>query len=146
MSSENPYAGPPQKVAAMSATLSAAPTELETNKDAKMWAMFAHLSPIILSFVGVGFFGGSFLGPLVIWLIKKDEFPFVADQAKESLNFQLTMLIALVVGWAITGMTCFMVPVVLVVPILQLVFGIIATIKSNNGEWYRYPLTIRMVT
>ena len=155
MSGDNPYEGPPP--------MGSGPSSFEAKpkpdaavgvpegrgpeaKDAKTWALFAHLSPVILIALGVGMVGGSFLGPLIIWLVKKEENDYVADQAKEALNFQLTLLIAFFVGVAITLATCFVVPVVVVVPILQLVFGIIAAIKSSNGEWYRYPMTIRMIT
>ena len=151
MSGDNPYEGPPPTSSA-AAEPKPAPEHVVAEgrgpeaKDAKMWALFAHLSPVVLSFIGVGVFGGGFIGPLVIWLIKKDENDFIADQAKEALNFQLTLLIAFAIGWAITAVTCFIVPIVLAVPILQLVFGILGGIKANNGEWYRYPFNIRMVT
>jgi hypothetical protein len=147
MSGDNPYEAPPSSAAAEpKPPPQSAEGKGPEAKDAKMWALFAHLSPAVLSLIGVGVFGGSFLGPLIIWLIKKDENDFIADQAKEALNFQLTLLIGLAIGWAITLVTCLTVPVVVIIPILQLVFGIIGGIKANNGEWYRYPFSIRVVT
>lgn len=65
-----------------------APTEIEQNKDARMWGMLAHLSCLVC-YLGVP----SFLGPLVVWLIKKEEYPFVDDQGKEALNFHICVMI-----------------------------------------------------
>lgn len=82
--------------------------------------------------------------PLVIYLVKKDESPFVRDHAKESLNFQLTLMIAYFV--------CFLLLVVLigvlgfiVVGFYQLVLVIVATIKAADNQLYRYPFTIRFI-
>jgi uncharacterized Tic20 family protein len=101
--------------------------------DDKTWAMLAHLSPL----VGLGF-----IGPLVVWLIYKDKSPFVADQAKEALNFSLALLIAVLVCVA----TCIGVVVAPVLGIGALVYQIIAALEANKGVWYRYPYTIRMIT
>jgi uncharacterized protein len=98
----------------------------------RTWAMLAHLSPL----VGVGF-----IGPLVIWLIYKDKSPFVADQAKEALNFALAMLIVVLICIA----TCVGIIVAPVLGIGALVYQIIAAMEANKGVWYRYPYTIRMI-
>ncbi len=93
---------------------------------------------------------GSIIGPLVIWLMKKDSMPFVADQAKESLNFNITVsavflvllvlsLVTLGIGFIIT------LPIMLIVGIAALVLIIMAAIKANDGIAYRYPFTIRLV-
>jgi uncharacterized Tic20 family protein len=109
---------------------------IETNSEARNMAMLAHLLGALL----------GFLGPLIIWLMKKDESPFVDDQGKEALNFQLTLLIFHVVGWFLAGITCMiLIPIPMVVLVLQLVFGIIGATTANKGEYYRYPLTIRMI-
>jgi uncharacterized Tic20 family protein len=100
--------------------------------DDKTWAMLAHISPI----VGLGF-----IGPLIVWLIYKDKSPFVADQAKEALNFSLAVLIAVLVLCA----TCIGIIVAPVVSIGALVYGIIAAMEANKGVWYRYPYTFRMI-
>lgn len=115
----------------------------EPNKDARMWAMFAHLAGfggIIVPAVG------SILGPLIIWLLKKDQYPFVDDQGKEALNYQITMLIYGVASgllWAI----CIGIFVTLALAIVDIVFIIIATIKANEGTRYRYPrwLNLRLI-
>jgi uncharacterized Tic20 family protein len=106
----------------------------------RQWAMFAHLSAL----VGVIIPLGSIIGPLVIWLIKKDTMPFVNDQGKEALNFNITVAIAAIVGWIL----CFILIGFLVLAALAigwLVFVIIATIKANEGTTYRYPFTLRLV-
>jgi hypothetical protein len=83
--------------------------------------------------------------PLVIWLIKKDSMPFVDAHGKESLNFQLTVLIA----YAVSGvLACLGVGIILIaaIGILHLVFPIIAGIAAYDGKAYKYPLTIRLIT
>ena len=104
------------------------------------WAMFAHLSALAGYLVPLG----NILGPLLVWMMKKEEMPFVDDQGKESLNFQISMLIYIVVS-ALT--ICIVVGVVTTpaLAIADIVFVIIASIKSNKGELYRYPLTIRFI-
>jgi uncharacterized Tic20 family protein len=107
----------------------------------RQWAMFAHLSAL----VGVIIPLGSIIGPLVIWLTKKDTMPFVNDQGKEALNFNITVAIAAIVGWIL----CFILIGFLLLAVLAigwLVFVIIATIKANEGTTYRYPFTLRLVS
>ncbi|WP_426688137.1 DUF4870 domain-containing protein [Rhodanobacter ginsengiterrae] len=106
----------------------------------RQWAMFAHLSA--LSGLIIPF--GSIIGPLVIWLIKKDTMPFVNDQGKEALNFNITVAIAAIVGWIL----CFILIGFLVLAVVfvgWLVLAIIGTIKANEGTAYRYPFTLRLV-
>ena len=107
-------------------------------QDDKTMGLLAHLLGIFLGFIG----------PLIIWLIKKDQSPFVDDQGKEALNFQLTILIAHVVM-----MPCMCIPFVnIAVALLHLglrvfsvVFGIVAGLSSQKGETYRYPICLRMI-
>lgn len=106
----------------------------------KQWALFAHLS----SLVGVIIPFGSVLGPLVIWLIKKDTLPFVDDQGKEALNFNITVAIAFVIS-AILMLVVIGLFLMILVGIAWLVLTIIATIKASNGEAYRYPFTLRLI-
>ena len=118
------------------------------NAEEKQWAMFAHLSALLGIFTG-GL--GAIVGPLVIWLIKKDTMPFVDDQGKEALNFNITVAIAmaalLIVGTALMfiliGILFYFVAMLL--GVAWLVFVIIGTIKANEGVTYRYPLTLRLV-
>ena len=105
--------------------------EVETNPEARTMAMLCHLLGIFT----------SFLGPLIIWLIKKDQSPFVDDQGKESLNWQITMMICMA-GLFIPILNIL---IVLAIGVLRIVFGIIATMKSNQGLKYRYPFAIRLI-
>ncbi len=121
------------------------------SKEERQWAMFAHLSALAGGLLTSAIGGwGFFIGPLVIWLMKKDEMPFVADQAKESLNFNITVsaiflillamtILTLGIGILISG------PLMLIVGIAALVLIIMAAIKANEGIAYRYPLTIRLI-
>jgi uncharacterized Tic20 family protein len=117
----------------------------------RQWALFAHLSALLGGLLTGAFAGlGCFIGPLVIWLIKKDTMPFVDDQAKEALNFNITVAIVAVVLVLLTVMTLgiglvIAIPVGIVVGIAWLVFTIIAAIKANEGVRYRYPFTLRLV-
>ena len=117
----------------------------------KQWAMFAHLSALAGAVVSSPFGGcGTFIGPLIIWLIKKDTMPFAASQAKEALNFNITvsaiflmLLILTIITFGIGALLT--VPVMLVVGIAALVFTIIAAVKANEGIEYRYPVTVRII-
>jgi uncharacterized Tic20 family protein len=88
------------------------------------------------------------VGPLIIWLIKKDESPFVNDQGREALNFQITILIGYIAG-AIIGLTPLTCLTVLIFPALgvaSLVFGILGGLESNKGVVYRYPFALRLIS
>jgi uncharacterized Tic20 family protein len=115
-------------------TGSPAPTQ-----DEKTWGMLAHLSALIAGMVGL-----PFLGPLIVMLTKGKESPWVEAQAKEALNFQITVTIALFVAAATI---CLAIGVVLLplVGLAALVLTILGGIKANNGEMYRYPATLRLV-
>lgn len=106
-----------------------------SEKDDKTFGMLAHL---------LGIFTG-FVGPLIIWLVKKDESPFVDDQGKEALNFQIWMTIGVIVSYFLTFVLigCITLPAIIV---MVLVFGIIGTMKANEGIAYRYPVNIRIIT
>lgn len=118
------------------------------SQEERQWALFAHLSALLGALITGGI--GLFVGPLVIWLIKKETMPFVDDQGKEALNFNITMAIvgvALVVLTVITfgiGMLL-TIPVGLAATVAWLVFTIIAAIKASEGVSYRYPLTLRLI-
>ena len=131
-----------------------APTSADSGISAeeRQWGMFAHLSALAGGIVTAGWAGsiGCFIGPLVIWLMKKETMPFVDDQAKEALNFNITVAIIFFVLFVMTLVTLgigalLTVPLMILVGIAWLVFTIIATIKANHGERYRYPLTLRLV-
>ena len=105
--------------------------------DEKTMGMLAHI------------LGGvtNFLGPLLIWLIKKDESPFVNDQGKEALNFQITVGIGFVVSfilWIVTGGCASL----LLTPALwigSIIFGVLGGLEANKGIVYRYPFALRLI-
>lgn len=109
-------------------------------KEERMWAMACHLSALI-GFV-VPF--GNIIAPLVIWLFKKEESAFINDQGKESLNFQITMTIYVIIGIILTFIVIGIL-VLLGLAIFTLVVIILASIKSSEGSYYRYPATIRFL-
>ncbi len=110
------------------------------NKEERTWGMLCHL----ISFCGYVIPLGNLIGPLVVWLIKKDEMSFVNDQGKESLNFQITMFIAFIISVILAFVLIgFLLMGVLI--IYQIVVVIMATIKANDGVKYRYPYTIRFI-
>ena len=93
---------------------------------------------------------GFFIGPLVIWLMKKDTMPFVNDQGKEALNFAITVSIACVALLVLTILSLgigalLTIPLLMAIGIASLVFVIMAAIKANEGVAYRYPVSIRLV-
>ena len=117
-------------------------------EQARQWAMLAHLS----AFGGLLIGGFTFLGPLIVYAIKKDEDPFVADQAREALNFNLSALLYGTVLGIVTFILIFVligllfIPVIIALAIAWLVLVIVAAVAANRGEAYRYPLTIRFIT
>jgi len=112
----------------------------DISQDEKTWGMLAHLSTLVGLIIPLG----TILGPLVVWLIKKDTMPFVADQGKEALNFNITVLIAMIVGGILTLVLIGLL-VMAVVGIAWLVLTIMAALAANKGEAYRYPFTLRLV-
>jgi len=98
-----------------------------------------------LSFAGlIGIPFGNILGPLVLWAIKKDEMPSVNEHGKESINFQISMTIYTIIA----GLSILIAIGIVLLPaiiVLNLVLVIIAGVKAANGEFYRYPLTIRFI-
>lgn len=110
------------------------PASYTPTNDEKSMGMLSHLLAI--------FFG--FLAPLIIYLIKKDDSKYIGEQAKESLNFQLTMMIAYIVSFFLMFILIGIFLMV-VLHVFRLVVCIIATIKSNEGKMYRYPFTIRFI-
>jgi len=114
----------------------------------RQWALFAHLSA--LSAVVTGGLG-AIIGPLIIWLVKKDTMPFVDDQGKEALNFNITVgIVSIVLMFLGTLLVVILIGflfyfLAFLVGIYWLVMTIIAGIKANEGVAYRYPFTLRLV-
>ncbi|TVU52447.1 MAG: DUF4870 domain-containing protein [Arthrospira sp. PLM2.Bin9] len=112
----------------------------QIDQESRTWGMIAHLS----SFVGYVIPVANIVGPLVIWLLKKDEMPFVEDQAKEALNFQISILIYLCVSIVLI-LFLIGIPLLFAVLVFDLIFTIVAASKANEGIRYRYPLTLRFI-
>jgi uncharacterized protein len=114
----------------------------QVSKEEQNWAMGCHLAALA-GFVGVPL--GNILGPLIVWLVKRAEMPMVDEHGKESLNFQITVVIAMLVS----GMLCFVLIGFVLFPIVYLValiLTIMAAVKVSNGDYsYKYPLTIRLL-
>jgi uncharacterized Tic20 family protein len=111
------------------------PPSSDVASDSRGWSAAAHLIPLL---------GLSFLGPLIVWLIKRDEDPFVEEHAREALNFQISVLIyAIISGFLVIIVIGIFLLIALA--IFAFVVSIIAAIKAANGELYRYPLTIRLI-
>ena len=118
----------------------------------KQWAMFAHLSVLLGGLVTSGWAGslGFFIGPLVIWQLRKDTMPFVGDQAKEALNFAITVSLACLALVILTFLSMgigalLTIPLMMIIGIAALVLVIIAAMKANEGIAYRYPFALRLV-
>ena len=114
--------------------------EAPTNRDENMWAMFCHLSAL----VGFAIPFGNIIAPLIIWTLKKDEYPHVNDQGKEAINFQLSItvyiLISVILVFVVIG-----IPLLIILGIFSLIMTVIAALNANDGKKYRYPFTIRFI-
>ena len=126
---------------------SSPPVPPANESQARTWNMLCHLSALAGYVVPFG----NVLGPLLVWQIKKNEFPSVEVHGKAALNFQLTVLIALFVGIIAAVLLSFvcigflLFPVVIGIGLCGLIFAIIAGIKANNGEAYRYPWSLTLI-
>jgi uncharacterized Tic20 family protein len=118
-----------------------------TEGDIRTWNMLCHLS----SLAGLVIPGGNVIGPLLVWQIKKHDIPSLDGHGKASVNFQLTVLIATLVAGLLAFVTSFfcigflLIPVAIAIPIAGIVLAVIAGIKANDGQEYRYPCTIELI-
>jgi len=111
-------------------------------RDERNWAMLSHLLALV-GYLVIPF--GNVAAPLIIYLMKKDESPFVADQSRESLNFQISLMIyALISGVLVVVLIGFL--LLAIIWVMGVILTIIASVKAANGEAYRYPLTIRLIS
>ncbi|MHC4270897.1 MAG: DUF4870 domain-containing protein, partial [Planctomycetota bacterium] len=107
----------------------------------RKWAMFAHIGTFSSIFIPLG----NFIAPIVIWQLKKNESEFVVDQAKESLNFQITVLIYALFSFLLVFIFIGFFLIFGLV-IFGLIIVIVAGVKANDGEYYRYPMCIRLIS
>jgi uncharacterized Tic20 family protein len=111
----------------------------ELSSDERTWGMLAHLSALIAGLAGL-----SFLGPLIVMLTKGKEYLYVDHHAKEALNFQITVYLAVIV--CIPLVLIFIgILLIMAVSLGALILTIIAAVKANEGVMYRYPFCIRFV-
>lgn len=119
-------------------------TPLAATKEERIWALAAHLSAFAIYFSGVG----HIIGPLVIWLVKRDTLPFAGEQAREALNFQISWTLYLIANFAllltIIG-AVIAIPIFFILPIFHVTCMIVGACRAYDGVAYRYPLTIRLV-
>ena len=120
-----------------------------SDADRKNWAMAAHLSALI-AFVGIP----SLIGPLVVWLAKKDSDAYVTAHSVHALNFNISVLIYTIVGTIALGIIglatlgigfLLAIPVVIIALIVWLVLVIQGGLAASRGEQFRYPMTIDFV-
>jgi uncharacterized Tic20 family protein len=103
-------------------------------------AMLCHLLSILTGFIG----------PLILWLVKKDESAFVNHHGREALNFQITLFLAYLVIFSMVALLMFfligifLVPLLILLPLLALVAEILACTAAHRGEWHRYPCCLRL--
>ena len=124
------------------------PPPANPDNDARMWNMLCHLSalagltPIPLA---------NILGPLIVWQIKKNQFPSVDIHGKASVNFQISVTIAIFVGLVAAFALHFfcigflLFPIVGIIWLLGMIFAVVAAIKANNGEDYKYPWSLELI-
>jgi|ERR1700674_994878 len=117
-------------------------SETSTAGNVRTWCVICHLSALA-GFVIPG--AGHILGPLIVWLVKRGESAEIDAHGKEALNFQISMLIYNVVA----GILCLLLigfALLAVLHILNVVFVIIAALRASEGQMYRYPLTLRLIS
>lgn len=134
-----PYAGPSASGGGMFAP-PPAPAAIVDNADAKLWGMLCHLTALV-QFVGIP----SILGPLVIWLVKKNEIPFVDDQGKEAVNFHITVMLAALVLSPTVCLAGVGIILLIAMALAAIVLSVIAAMKANSGVYYRYPFALRLI-
>lgn len=113
----------------------------------RLWNMLCHLSAL----AGLLIPFGNIIGPLLVWQIKKGEIPSVAAHGKAALNFQITVMLAVLAGGVVAvilSFFCFgylLFPLIGVVWLCGLIFAVIAGLKANEGKEYRYPWTLELI-
>ena len=117
------------------------PTTSITASNVRTWNILCHASALLGVFLH---FPGHLLGPLIVWLAKRDDSPEIDAHGKESLNFQISMLIYSVIA-AIFCLVLIGFVFLAVLWVLNAVFVIVASIQASDGKFYRYPMTIRFI-
>jgi uncharacterized Tic20 family protein len=112
-----------------------------SSRDVRTWNVLCHATALAGFFVP---WAGHILGPLIVWLAKRSDSPEIDENGKESLNFQISMLIYNVIA----GVLCLVLIgfiILAILHILNLVLVIVASMQTSEGKFYRYPMTIRLI-
>jgi hypothetical protein len=118
------------------------PGQAAITGDDRLWGMLAHLLALP-SYLLVGL---SFVGPLLVYILRRSRSAFIAYHAREALNFNISLIIYFAVSLLLAKlMAQFLAVLCVAIPIFGIVMTILAGLKANRGELYRYPLTIRFV-
>ncbi len=117
------------------------PVNVSAIANVRTWCAFCHASALLGVLIH---FPGHLLGPLIVWLVKRDESPEIDAHGKEALNFQISMLIYNAVA-AIFCLVLIGFVFLAILWVLNAVFVIIASIQASDGKFYRYPMTIRFI-
>ena len=117
------------------------PSTSGTSSDIRTWCVLCHAAALLGLFFH---FLGHLLGPLIVWLVKRGDSPEIDANGKESLNFQISMLIYDAIA-AILCIVLIGIPILIGLWILNTVLVIIASIQASEGKFYRYPITIRLI-
>jgi uncharacterized Tic20 family protein len=112
-----------------------------SEKQENNWAMWAHISTFLSMLVPLG----NFIGPIIVWQLKKNESEFVTDQAKEALNFQISLMIYMLIS-AVLIFVVIGIFLLIGLAIFSLIMVIVAGVKANQGEYYRYPMCLRFIS
>ena len=118
------------------------PTPTSTSSTVRMWCMLAHATALVGFLVPVA---GHIVGPLIIWLAKRNDSPEIDVHGKESMNFQISMLI----WYCVAGLLCLVligIPILILLHLLNIIFVIVASIQASEGRLYRYPLSLRLIS
>ncbi len=117
------------------------PTSTPPDRTVRNWAMLCHLTALT-AYIGIPF--GHIIGPLVVWLLKREDDPLIEDQGKESLNFQISVtlyvLVTVALMFVIIGF-----PLFFAVTLFHFIMTVVAAVKASEGTAYRYPLTLRLI-
>jgi uncharacterized protein len=112
-----------------------------SSRDVRTWNVLCHATALAGFFVP---WAGHILGPLIVWLAKRNDSPEIDENGKESLNFQISMLIYNVIA----GVLCLVLigfVILVILHFLNLVLVIVASVQASEGKFYRYPMTIRLI-
>jgi uncharacterized Tic20 family protein len=117
------------------------------DQNVRTWSMLCHLSAL----AGLFWWPGIVLGPLIVWQIKKNELPEIDPHGKEAVNFQLTIIMAFGIGifwgnpFAFLGGGFGLFAILAIINLVAIILAVIAGIKANNGEPYKYPFSIKFI-